>query len=53
MAETVGDTTFAVLNRLAGEGNNLKVDFDSLVIGAGPLQAKISGALVLDVVLPK
>jgi hypothetical protein len=53
MAETTGDTIFAVLNKLAGGGNNLKVDFEGLTLGAGPLEARVDGAIVLDVVLPK
>ena len=53
MAEATGDTIFAVLNKLAGGGNNLRVDFDDLTLGAGPLEARVSGAVALEVTLPK
>ena len=48
-AETLGDTAFAVIDKLAGEGNNLKVDFDHLTVGFGGLQATVDGALRVDV----
>lgn len=37
MAVTMGDTAFAVLDKLAGGGNNLRVDFDRLTVGFGSL----------------
>lgn len=52
-AVTIGDTVFAVLDRLAGEGNNIKVDFERLTVGFGGLQATVDGAVVLDVELAK
>lgn len=52
-AVTIGDTVFAVLDRLAGEGNNIKVDFERLTVGLGGLQATVDGAVVLDVELAK
>ncbi len=48
-AVTMGDTVFAVVNKLAGEGNNLKIDFDRLTVGMGPMEATVDGTLKLDV----
>jgi hypothetical protein len=48
-AEATSDTVFAVLDKLAGEGNNLKVDFDRFTVGFGGIEATVDGALRLDV----
>jgi hypothetical protein len=48
-AETVGDTAFAVIDKLAGQGNNLKLDFDRFTVGFGGLEATVDGALRIDV----
>ncbi len=52
-AETLGDTIVAFLNKAAGKNSNLKISFEDLSVGAGPLQARVNGSMVLDVVLAK
>lgn len=52
-AATAGDTVFAILDRLAGGGNNLKIDFDDLTVGMGPLEARVNGSVGIDVELAK
>ena len=48
VAESTSDTVFAVIDKLAGEGNNLKVDFDHFTVGFGGLLATVDGAVRLD-----
>jgi hypothetical protein len=49
VAESTSDTVFAVIDKLAGKGNNLKVDFDRFTVGFGGLQATVDGVVRLDV----
>ena len=48
-AEASADTALAVIDKLAGEGNNLKVDFEGFKVGFGGLEATVDGALRIDV----
>lgn len=49
VAESTSDTVFAVIDKLAGQGNNLKIDFNRLTVGFGGLEATVDGALRIDV----
>jgi hypothetical protein len=53
MGETTADAMDAVLNKLAGPGNSLKINLQDLTVGEAPLQAKISGTMTLNITLPK
>jgi hypothetical protein len=48
-AETTSEAALAVIDKLAGEGNNLKVDFDRFTVGFGGLEATVDGSLRIDV----
>jgi hypothetical protein len=48
-ADTVGDTALAVMDKLAGEGNNLKMDFNGFTVGFGGLEATVDGAIRVEV----
>jgi hypothetical protein len=48
-ADTVGDTALAVMDKLAGEGNNLKMDFNGFTVGFGGLEATVDGAIKVEV----
>ncbi len=50
-AVTLGDTVYTMLNKPAGEGNRLKVNFDDVSVGYGSLQARVDGAITLNVEL--
>lgn len=52
-AETMGDTIVQVLDKLAGTKSDLKLSFEDLTLEAGPLKAKMNGAIVLDVIMAK
>jgi hypothetical protein len=50
VAETMGDTIIAILDRLAGKKSDLKLSFEDLTIDTGVMKARINGAVVLDIV---
>ncbi|MDR0318696.1 MAG: hypothetical protein LBI09_01525 [Nitrososphaerota archaeon] len=47
---TIGDTIIAVMDKLAGKKSDIKLSFEDLTIEAGPMKAKLNGAIVLAVV---
>ena len=49
-AITMSDTIIAVMTKLAGKKSDIKLSFENLTIEAGPMKAKINGAIILDVV---
>jgi hypothetical protein len=48
-AVTMGDTIIAVMDKLAGKKSDIKLSFEDLVIEAGPMKAKLNGAIILDI----
>jgi hypothetical protein len=52
-AETIGDTIIQVIDRLAGKKSDLRLTFDNLELGAQGINARINGAIVLDVLWHK
>jgi hypothetical protein len=52
-AQTMADTIVEVINKFAGTKSDLKLSFEDLTIDAGAFKAKMTGAVVLDVVLAK
>jgi hypothetical protein len=50
-AETIGDTIIQVIDRLAGKKSDLRLTFDNLELGAQGINARINGAIVLDVIM--
>ncbi len=52
-AETVGDTVVAVLDRLAGTKSDLKLTFEDLRLDSQLFNARLNGAIVLDVEMAK
>ncbi|MDR2719252.1 MAG: hypothetical protein LBC03_00380 [Nitrososphaerota archaeon] len=47
---TMGDTIINVMDKLAGKKSDIKLSFEDLTIEAGPMKAKLNGAIVLDII---
>ncbi len=52
-AETMSDTIVTVLDRLAGKQSDVKLTFEDLTFDAGVFKTKMSGSIVLDIVMAK
>ena len=52
-AETIGDTIFAILDRLAGTKTDLKLSFEDLSFDAGVFKARMNGAIILESTMDK
>ncbi|MCL1966127.1 MAG: hypothetical protein FWF66_03165 [Candidatus Bathyarchaeota archaeon] len=49
-AITMGDTLITIMDKLAGKKSDIKLSFEDLTIEAGPIKAKLNGAIILDVI---
>jgi hypothetical protein len=49
VAETMGDTVIAILDRLAGKKSDLKLSFEDLTLETGVMKTTLNGAIVLDI----
>lgn len=47
--EVIADTLLTLIDKLAGKGSNLKLEFQNLNLDAGLLKATLNGAIILDV----
>lgn len=52
-AESMGDTIVAIIDKLAGTESDIKLSFEDLTLDAGPLKAKMNGAIVLSITMAK
>lgn len=52
-AETLSDTIITVLDRLAGKKTDLKLTFEDLIVDTGVFKAKLTGSVILDVIMTK
>jgi hypothetical protein len=53
VAETMGDTIVAVIDKLAGTRSDLKLSFEDLTFDTGIFKARMNGAIILDVIMAK
>ena len=44
-----GDTIIKLIDKLAGKGSDIRLNFQDLTVEAGPLKAKLNGSIVLDI----
>jgi hypothetical protein len=49
-AASMCDAVIAIMDKLAGKKSDIKLSFEDLSIETGPIKAKISGSIVLDIV---
>ena len=52
-AETISDTIISVLDRLAGKQSDIKLTFEDLTLDTGVFKAKMTGSVILDLVMAK
>ncbi len=52
-AETMSDTIVSVLDRIAGKESDIKLTFQDLEFDTGVFKAKLSGSIILDIVMAK
>jgi len=48
-SEDFGDTLTKIIDKLAGKGSDIKLNFQDLTLEVGMLKAKLNGSIVLDV----
>ena len=44
-----GETIIKLIDKLAGKGSDIKLNFNDLTLEVGLLKAKLNGSIVLDV----
>ena len=44
-----GEIMIKLIDKLAGKGSDIKLSFQDLTCEAGPIKAKLTGSIVLDV----
>jgi hypothetical protein len=53
IAQTIGDTIVAVLDKLAGTKSDLKLSFEDLTFDTGIIKARMNGAVILETKMTK